>query len=75
MQTFTCLSTMSYAPIGTLMGVALAYNVGVVGLKHMWYTMEMVAKDYVQDIQLQVTVRYLILLSLLLAVEQLFVEA
>ena len=73
--TYTSLATLPYSPFGTAALVLLAYNVGVVGLKHLWYALEMVSKDYHQDQQLQVVTRYLLLFSLLFTVESLFIEA
>ena len=73
--TYMSVSTLAYSPLGTLALLLVAYNTSVVGVKHCWYTLEMVAKDYVQDIQLQVTLRYVILLALLFGVEGVLVEA
>jgi hypothetical protein len=73
--TYTTLAALPYSPLGTGALVLLAYNVSVVGVKHLWYALEMVSKDYHQDQQLQVLVRYLLLVSLLISVEALFVEA
>ena len=73
--TYTSLATLPYTPIGTAALVLLAYNVSVVGLKHLWYALEMVSKDYHQDQQLQVLSRYLLLFSLLFTVEGMFIEA
>jgi hypothetical protein len=72
--TYTSLGALSYSPIGTGALVLLAYNVSVVGLKHLWYTLEMISKDYHQDQQLQMISRYMLLVSLLLSVESLFIE-
>ncbi|CCW63117.1 unnamed protein product [Phytomonas sp. EM1] len=70
----TSLSTMLYSPLGTAMLVLLAYNVVVVGGKHAFYLLELTAKDYVQDPQLYVIVRYGVLLCILLGMEVIFVE-
>lgn len=70
----TSLSTVLYSPLGTAMMLVLAYNVAVIGTKHVNYTMEITAKDYVQDQQLYVIMRYGILSCILLGMEVLFVE-
>lgn len=74
-STYTSIAAISYSPIGTLALILLAYNVGVVGAKHCWYTLELTVKDYVQDQQLVAVLRYLLLLTILLSVESLFIEA
>lgn len=74
-STYTTLASLAYSPVGTVALILLAYNVGVIGAKHCWYTLELTAKDYVQDQQLAVVVRYLILLTILLSVEALFIES
>lgn len=68
------LSTLLYSPLGTAMLVVLAYNVVVIGTKHVNYSMEITAKDYVQDQQLYVIMRYGILSCILLGMEVMFVE-
>ena len=55
--------------------VALSYNVSVVGLKHLWYTLEMTIRDYIQDVVVAQMMRYMILLTLMTCVFQLFIEA
>ncbi|CCW66211.1 unnamed protein product [Phytomonas sp. Hart1] len=70
----TSLSTMLYSPLGTAMLVLLAYNVVVVGGKHSYYLIDLTAKDYVQDPQLYVVIRYGVLICVLLGMEVLFVE-
>ncbi|RNE97472.1 hypothetical protein TraAM80_09297 [Trypanosoma rangeli] len=68
------LSTLLYSPLGTALLVALAYNVVVIGTKHVTYTMEITGKDYVQDQQLHTIMKYSILSCILLAMEVIFVE-
>ncbi|CCD21514.1 hypothetical protein TRVL_05186 [Trypanosoma vivax] len=68
------LSSMLYSPLGTIMLIALAYNVVVIGTKHFYYTMELTGKDYVQDQLLHQVMRYGILCCILLSMEMLFVE-
>jgi hypothetical protein len=63
------------SPLGTVALVALAYNINYVGLKHLWYTMEMTVRDYLQDIALKQVMRYMLLITLLFAGNGLFVEA
>jgi len=70
----TSLSTLLYSPLGTLMYIMLAYNVVVICTKHVNYSMEITAKDYVQDQQLYVIMRYGILSCILLGMEVMFVE-
>lgn len=74
-STYVTGASLLYSPLGTLALVALAYNVIVIGGKHCWYTVELTAKDYLQDLQLYAVSRYLILLSILLGLEAVFVEA
>lgn len=73
-STYTTVSALAYSPVGTVALVVLAYNVSVVGGKHCWYTLELTAKDYLQDQKLAMIVRYLILFTILLSVEAMFVE-
>lgn len=54
--------------------ILLAYNVVVIALKHFHYSMDLTAKDYVQDQQLYVIMRYGIMCCLLLGAEVLFIE-
>lgn len=68
------LSTLLYSPLGTAMLIVLAYNVVVVCTKHVNYSMEITAKDYVQDQQLYVIMRYGILSCILLGMEVMFIE-
>eukprot|EP00796_Vickermania_ingenoplastis_P004464 gene4464-3259_t len=70
----TTLSGLMYSPLGTAMLLLLAYNVVVIGTKHLYYTMDLTAKDYVQDQQLYAIMRYGIMCCLLLGMEVLFVE-
>lgn len=70
----TSLSTLLYSPIGTAMIVVLAYNVIVVCTKHVNYSLEITAKDYVQDQQLLTIMRYGILSCILLGMEVMFIE-
>ena len=61
-------------PLGSLCLELIAFNVCVFGLRHLHYTVELTFRDYVQD---QVTLhmlRYLFLITLLLSLEQVFVE-
>ena len=73
-STYLTGAALLYSPIGTLALVALAYNVVVIGGKHCWYTVELTAKDYLQDLQLYAVTRYLILLSILIGLEAVFIE-
>ncbi|RNF07204.1 uncharacterized protein Tco025E_07424 [Trypanosoma conorhini] len=73
-QSCVSLSTLLYSPLGTALLVALAYNVVVIGTKHVTYTMEITGKDYVQDQQLHMIMKYGILSCILLAMEVMFVE-
>lgn len=68
------LQTLLYSPLGTAMMLVLAYNVVVICTKHVNYSMEITAKDYVQDQQLYVIMRYGILSCILLGMEVMFVE-
>lgn len=70
----TSLSTILYSPLGTAMLLVLAYNVVVICTKHVNYTMEITAKDYVQDQQLYVIMRYGIMACILLGMEVMFIE-
>ncbi|KPI85251.1 hypothetical protein ABL78_5704 [Leptomonas seymouri] len=70
----TSLSTLLYSPIGTVMLVVLAYNVIVICSKHVNYSLEITAKDYVQDQQLLTIMRYGILSCILLGMEVMFIE-
>ncbi|CUG87138.1 membrane-associated protein, putative [Bodo saltans] len=74
-STYTTVAAVAYSPIATLALILLAYNVGVVGAKHCWYTLELTVKDYVQDQQLVAVLRYLLLLTILFSVEALFIES
>ncbi len=73
--TYTSVGTLAMSPIGTTALVAVAYNTCVVGLKHLWYTLEMLTRDYLQDPQLVQVARYMILMSLIICCAQLFIEA
>jgi hypothetical protein len=70
----TSLSTLLYSPVGTAMIVVLAYNVIVICSKHVNYSLEITAKDYVQDQQLLTIMRYGILSCILLGMEVMFIE-
>lgn len=65
---------MLYSPLGTTMLLVLAYNVVVVLSKYVNYIFELTAKDYVQDQQLYVIMRYGILACILLGMEVMFIE-
>ena len=67
-------TNLMYTPLGTAALVAMAYNVNLVGLKHLWYTSELPARDYVQDAALKQVIRYLMLISLLFTANGLFCE-
>jgi hypothetical protein len=73
--TYTSASALATSPLGTAALVVVTYNTCVVGLKHLWYTLEMVCRDYIQDVVLAQTARYLILICLMLCCEALFIEA
>ncbi|CAG9580691.1 conserved hypothetical protein [Leishmania major strain Friedlin] len=68
------LSTILYSPIGTAMTIVLAYNVIVICSKHVNYSLDITAKDYVQDQQLLTIMRYGILSCILLGMEVMFIE-
>ncbi|KAK7196935.1 hypothetical protein NESM_000635900 [Novymonas esmeraldas] len=68
------LSTILYSPVGTAMMIVLAYNVIVICTKHVNYSLEITAKDYVQDQQLLTVMRYGILSCILLGMEVMFIE-
>ncbi len=68
-------ATFISGPLGTLSMELIAYNVTVVGLRHLWYTLEIVVRDYIQDWVLAQWLRYFLLIILLLTGEQLFIEA
>ncbi|CAJ1033434.1 hypothetical protein Q4I30_007016 [Leishmania utingensis] len=70
----TSLSTILYSPVGTAMAIVLAYNVIVICSKHVNYSLEITAKDYVQDQQLLTIMRYGILSCILLGMEVMFIE-
>ncbi|CAD2217737.1 hypothetical protein AGDE_14671 [Angomonas deanei] len=74
LQGCVSLSSVLYSPLGTAMLLVLAYNVVVIGTKHINYSMEITAKDYVQDQQLYVIMRYGILACILLGMEVMFIE-
>lgn len=74
-STFTNVGALAMSPIGTAVGVLAAYNVCVVGLKHLWYTLELTIRDYLQDQILAQWFRYLVLWMLLISVEQTLIEA
>lgn len=69
------LGALTSGPYGTVALLALSYNFCVVGVKHLYYTIEITTRDYVQDYVVQQWLRYLILLSLLVAMESVFIEA
>lgn len=73
--TYTSVGALATSPIGTGALVLAAYNVCVVGLKHFWSTLEILVRDYVQDLVLAQTARYMLLVCLILCCAQLFVEA
>lgn len=62
------------SPWGTMAMVALAYNVSVSGSSHAQYSLDIVARDYIQDTVLYNALRYLVVLSLISLVAQLFIE-
>ena len=72
--TYTNLGALLYSPLGTAALVLLAYNVGVVGLRHLSVSLEFAARDYLQDYPLVHAYRYLVLVSLLLGFERMFIE-
>lgn len=72
--TYTTLPALAYSPLGTIALIGLAYNVSVIGTKHCWYTMDLTARDYLQDQKVAMMIRYVILLTILFSVEALFVE-
>lgn len=74
-EAYVAVGALTSTPLGTGAMVLLSYNTCVVGLKHLWYTLEFVARDYVQDLVLAQTLRYMILITLMLCAAQLFVEA
>ena len=62
-------------PIGTLALVALAYNVSVSGASHVQYSLDILARDYLQDTVLYNSMRYLVVLALICLVAHLLIEA
>jgi hypothetical protein len=73
--TYTSVGALATSPIGTTALVVVAYNTCVVGLKHLWYTLEMLCRDYLQDPVLAQTARYAILVCLMICCEVIFIEA
>ena len=67
-------AALASSPVGTVALVALAFNVNYVGLKHLWYTSEFPMRDYLQDAALKQCLRYMMLISLMLAGNGYFVE-
>ena len=74
-STYLNAAAWATSPVTTLGLVLVAYNVNVIFVKHVWYTLEMLTKDYHQDLQLHQLCRYMIYLSLLFMMHFLFVEA
>jgi hypothetical protein len=72
--TYTSLGTLAMSPLGTAALVVVSYNTCVVGLKHLWMTLEFLVRDYLQDPILVQTFRYMILVTLMLCCAQLFIE-
>ena len=73
--TYSSVGALAASPIGTVALVGVAYNTCVVGLKHLWYTLEMLCRDYIQDPVLAQTARYMVLVCLMICCEVLFIEA
>ena len=82
-HSFGAFSGTSYAsagaimssPVGTAALVGVSYHVSVIGLKHLWSTLELLTRDYLQDLVLAQTARYMILICLMICAEQLLIEA
>lgn len=74
-SSYTSLALLPTTPVGTVALTLVTYNISVIGLKHLWYTLELVVKDYIQDVVLQIQLRYAMLLTLMFAIHQVFVEA
>jgi hypothetical protein len=68
------MSALLSSPIATVALIPLTYNVCVVGLKHLNYTLELFFRDYLQDPILLQVVRYMIFITLIVATSNLFVE-
>ena len=62
------------SPIGTLASLGMTFNVVVCGASHIQYTMDMVARDYLEDDVLYVICRYFLLISLVTIFLQIFIE-
>ena len=68
------MSALVSSPIGTIALIGLTFNVAVVGVKHLQYTLELFLKDYYQDVVLLHALRYLIFITLIISTAHLFVE-
>ena len=62
------------SPIGTVAQMGLVFNLVVCGSSHLQYTMDMVARDYLEDDVLYVMCRYFLILSMIVIFLQIFVE-
>ena len=60
--------------LGTMASLGLAFNLVVCGSSHVQYTMDMVARDYLEDDVLYIICRYLLILSMITIFLQLYVE-
>src|SRR5262249_7099842 len=73
-ESYATVGAFLASPLGTAGLVLLAYNVSVVGVRHLHHSLDMVPRDYIQDPLLLQVMRYMFMIALLLGVEQLFVE-
>lgn len=69
------LAALPYSAAATTGYVALAYNACSGGLVYSWLYLEMVTRDYVQDLAYATLLRYMFYIACLLTCENLFVEA
>lgn len=69
------LAALPYSAAATTGYIALAYNTCIGGLVYSWLYLEMVTRDYVQDLAYATLLRYMFYIALLLTCENLFVEA
>eukprot|EP00744_Colponema_vietnamica_P007093 GILI01010237.1.p1 GENE.GILI01010237.1~~GILI01010237.1.p1 ORF type:complete len:121 (+),score=28.60 GILI01010237.1:77-439(+) len=69
------LAALPYSAVATTAYIALAYNTCIGALVYAWLYLEMVTRDYVQDLVYATLLRYMFYIALLLTAENLFVEA
>ena len=73
--TYTSGATLAFTPIGTAALVAAAFATSSAGIKYNWFLTELAIRDYIQDNVLQVVLRYLTMISLMLAFVSVFIES